>query len=129
MKEYISGIQHIGLPTGKIEDTIAFYESLGFERSFETALELETRKQRVCFLKQSNIVIEVYEEETAGEPGAIDHFAIDVKDIEEAFFDIKDLGYECLEGEIKSLPFWKNGVKFFTIMGPNGEKVEFSQIL
>ena len=27
------------------------------------------------------------------------------------------------------LPFWENEVKFFTIEGPNKEKVEFSQYL
>ena len=27
------------------------------------------------------------------------------------------------------LHFWENGVKFFTIEGPNKEKVEFSQYL
>ena len=27
------------------------------------------------------------------------------------------------------LPFWENGVKFFTIEGPNKEKIEFSQYL
>ena len=27
------------------------------------------------------------------------------------------------------LPFWENGVKFFTIEGPNKEKVEFGQYL
>lgn len=27
------------------------------------------------------------------------------------------------------LPFWENGVKFFTIEEPNKEKVEFSQYL
>ena len=27
------------------------------------------------------------------------------------------------------LPFWENGVKFFTIEGPNKEMVEFSQYL
>ena len=27
------------------------------------------------------------------------------------------------------LPFWENGVKFFTIERPNKEKVEFSQYL
>ena len=32
-------------------------------------------------------------------------------------------------GEIHFLPFWDNGVHFFTIEGPNKEKVEFSQYL
>ena len=31
--------------------------------------------------------------------------------------------------EVHFLPFWENGVKFFTIEGPNKEKVEFSQYL
>ena len=30
---------------------------------------------------------------------------------------------------IHFLPFWENGVKFFTIEGPNKEKIEFSQYL
>ena len=31
--------------------------------------------------------------------------------------------------DIHFLPYWENGVKFFTIEGPNKEKVEFSQYL
>ena len=37
------------------------------------------------------------------------------------------LGLEVIEeGE---LPFWDNGVKYFTVLGPNREKVEFNQYL
>ena len=28
-----------------------------------------------------------------------------------------------------TMPFWANGEKYFTIQGPNGEKIEFVQIL
>lgn len=130
MKEYITGIQHIGLPTQKLEETLCFYEALGFERSFQTSLCLAERQQRVCFLKRANLVMEVYEEKvTAGAPGAIDHIALDVTDIDKVFDEVQALGYKSLEGEVKELPFWEKGVRFFTISGPNGEKVEFSQML
>ena len=34
-----------------------------------------------------------------------------------------------LQDEIHFLPFWDKGVRFFTIKGPNEEKIEFSQFL
>lgn len=34
-----------------------------------------------------------------------------------------------LDAEIQFLPFWENGVRFFTIVGSNKEKIEFSQYL
>lgn len=130
MKKYITGIQHLGIPTESISKTIAFYKSLGFEKEFETTLIKETVEQKVCFLCLENIVIETYEEKcTANQPGAIEHIAINVNDIEGAYKRIKELGYSSIEGEIKELPFWEKGVKFFTIYGPNKEKVEFSQYL
>ena len=38
-------------------------------------------------------------------------------------------GLNSTQDTIHFLPFWENGVKFFTIEGPNKEKVEFSQYL
>ena len=50
----------------------------------------------------------------------IQHVGVPTNDIETTikFYD-----------EVHFLPFWENGVKFFTIEGPNKEKVEFSQYL
>ena len=64
-----------------------------------------------------------------GKPGAIDHIALDTTDIEAAFAAAKEAGLTMLDDEIHGLPFWANGVKFFTVKGPNGEKVEFCQKL
>ena len=44
-----------------------------------------------------------------------------------AFLKLGNLVIETYE--MHFLPFWENGVKFFTIEGPNKEKVEFSQYL
>ena len=81
LREQLNGIQHVGIPTNDIETTIAFYEKLGFEMAFRTVNEAADEK--VAFLKLGTLVIETYENKAAAlRSGAIDHVAIDVKDIE-----------------------------------------------
>ena len=126
MKDYATGIQHVGIPTKEMDATKKFYEDLGFEAAFETVND----EARVCFLKMHNLVMEVYEsEDAAGKIGAIEHVAIDVTDIEQVYKEICDKNMNTLQDEIHFLPFWDNGVRFFTIKGPNEEKIEFSQFL
>lgn len=126
MKDYATGIQHVGIPTKDMDATKKFYEDLGFEAAFETVND----EARVCFLKMYNLVMEVYEsEDAAGKIGAIEHVAIDVTDIEQIYKEICDKNMNTLQDEIHFLPFWDNGVRFFTIKGPNEEKIEFSQFL
>ena len=77
-----------------------------------------------------SLVIETYENKAARmESGAIDHVAINVKDIKEIYQYIEKMQMNTTNDEIHFLPFWENGVKFFTIEGPNKEKIEFSQYL
>ena len=59
--------------------------------------------------------------------GAVDHIAINVTDVEEARRIADSMGLEVIEEG--QLPFWENGVKYFTILGPNREKLEFNQYL
>ena len=126
MKDYATGIQHVGIPTKDMDATKKFYEDLGFEAAFETVND----EARVCFLKMYNLVMEVYEsEDAAGKIGSIEHVAIDVTDIEQVYKEICDKNMNTLQDEIHFLPFWDNGVRFFTIKGPNEEKIEFSQFL
>ena len=126
LKEQINGLQHIGVPTKNMEETIAFYGKLGFEIAFETVNDGD----RVVFLKFGSLVIETYESKDATmKSGAIDHIALDVKDIEKTYELINQEGLNRTQDTIHFLPFWENGVKFFTIEGPNKEKVEFSQYM
>lgn len=122
-QENVTGIQHLGLPTADLNKTIAFYHSLGFRTIFE-------QKDHVAFLQLGTMVIETYvRAQTAMTAGAIDHVALNVKDIEAAWRDAQTCSYETEDTEIHFLPFFENGVKFFTIIGPNREKVEFNQML
>ena len=128
LREQLNGVQHIGIPTNDIENTIEFYQKLGFEIAFQTVNE--EANEKVVFLKLHTLVIETYENKAAVmQSGAIDHIAIDVKDIEKVYAMINQAGLNSTQDTIHFLPFWENGVKFFTIEGPNKEKVEFSQYL
>lgn len=128
LKNYSTGIQHIGIPTNDIEKTIAFYKELGFETALQTINK--EADEKVAFLKLKTLVIETYENKAAKfESGAIDHVAIDVNDIEEVYQYISKKKLNTTNDTIHFLPFWKNGVRFFTIEGPNMEKIEFSQYL
>lgn len=128
IKNYCTGIQHIGIPTNDIEETIRFYESLGFHVALATLNK--KANEMVAFMQLHNLVIETYENKSATlQSGAIDHIAIDVKNIDSLFEEIKTKGFSLLDMQVRSLPFWDNGVKFFTITGPNKEKIEFCERL
>lgn len=128
LREQLNGVQHIGIPTNDIEKTIDFYKKLGFEIAFQTVNE--EANEKVAFLKLHTLVIETYENKAAAmQAGAVDHIAIDVKDIEKVYDVINQAGLNSTQDTIHFLPFWENGVRFFTIEGPNKEKVEFSQYL
>ena len=119
-----TGLQHIGLPTNDIEKTIEWYAALGFEVAYRTV----NNGEPVAFLRLGDLTFETYENGRAvGVAGAVDHVAINVTDVAEARRLADALGLEVIEEG--QLPFWANGVKYFTVLGPNREKVEFNQYL
>lgn len=126
--DFALGLQHVGLPTNDLKATIAFYESLGFETVYQ--VRNEAAGEDVAFLRLKNLTIEAYENGRAAmESGAIDHIAIDVDDVEAAYRLAQEQGYQIVSNGVEFLPFWQNGVKFFILLGPNQERVEFNQYL
>lgn len=124
LSENCTGLNHLGLPTENIEKTIEFYGKIGFSVAWRT------EDGKVAFLKMGDLVIETYErEETAGKPSAWDHVCIGVENVEDAFATAKAEGYDIIDADIRFLPFWGNGVRFFNVLGPSGETVEFLQML
>ena len=76
IKDYCTGVQHIGIPTNDIKETIDFYERLGFD----IALLTKNNDETVAFMKMHNLIIETYEnKEAVMKAGAIDHISLDVK--------------------------------------------------
>ena len=122
----VTGLQHLGLPTADLENTIQFYRKLGF-----TVINRETIPsdgQPVAFLKLQGLILEIYQQrEIPAQTGAWNHVALEVTDIERTWEEVQNCGMKPLEVKIQFLPFWENGVSYFNVKGPNQEIIEFIQ--
>ncbi|MBL0302017.1 MAG: VOC family protein [Cytophagaceae bacterium] len=133
----INSLQHIGLTVSDIEISEVFYSKLGFENVMESTFEHNGEKGgRVKMMKLNEIIVEIYQFPASEIPaiknrkdGHIDHIAFDVSDIDQTFNLLKINGYNILENEPVFLNFWEKGCKYFNILGPDGERLEFNQIL
>ena len=120
---------HIGLAVNDLESTVQWYQDvLGFQLigAFQTPDGVKVR-----FLQSGDVVYEIYQP-LAGvaAPGKIDHFCFESNDIEADYAYCLAQGYSFEEEGIQYIPtFWEKGIKYFKIMSPTGEPVEFCQIL
>ncbi len=136
MIDNILGFQHLGLPVTNIERSEAFYSQLGFKTVMKTELPAHDDAVKVIMMELKGFVMELYQlvgndlAEVRGRvDGHIDHLALDVQDIERAFEDMGARGLTILEDAPVFLPFWDKGVKYFNVRGPDGERVEFNQMI
>lgn len=132
----INRLQHIGLPIVDIELSKSFYERLGFKDVMSSTFVHQDAEGKVAMMKRDDIIIELYqmpEPELSNvktrKNGRIDHIAFDVDDIDETFRLLKSEGYTIPQEEPVFLDFWDKGCKYFFIIGPDGERLEFCQIL
>lgn len=123
---YGEGFQHIGIPTANVQGSIDFYKTLGF--TLATRHDVEGRD--FAFMQLGNLLIELIPTDTpAMLNGAVDHFCLDVKHIDELYAKLKAAGYNMVDDHVNEIPFWENGAKYFFILGPNQERIEFCEIL
>ncbi len=132
----IGGIQHAGIPVANIRVSEAFYGKLGFENVMEAPFDFNNDKGTAIMMQRGNIIIELYEfpgealtEIRKRKDGHIDHIAFDVPDIDTTFTAIKEAGFNVIEDAPVFLQFRKSGCRYFNITGPDGERLEFNQIL
>ena len=136
MELKINSFQHLGIPVSDLEKSLLFYERLSFKNVMNAEFAISGRTGKVCMVKRAEMVIELYQlpepelmEIRSRKNGHIDHIAFDVDDIEQAFSFMHDNGFTVLEEAPVFLPFWKNGCRYFNISGPDGERLEFNQIV
>lgn len=136
LKNNFRGIQHIGIPVTNLEQSVSFYTRLGFIRVLTSEVPEPAGVVKVAMMKRDNAIVELYqvvgkelEELRSRTDGHIDHIAFDVKDIDEAFSEFMAAEFETIEDNPVFLGFWDRGCKYFAIRGPDGEKLEFNQIL
>jgi catechol 2,3-dioxygenase-like lactoylglutathione lyase family enzyme len=137
MQLQIRSLQHIGIPVTDIKRSEAFYESLGFKNNMQAHFPYGINEKGTCVMMQlGSITLELYEmpepdnsEVRNRKNGHIDHIAFDVADIDLAYQTLQAAGFKPIEPLPVKLDFWKNGCKYFNILGPDGERLEFNQIL
>jgi len=132
----INQIQHMGLPVTDLARSEAFYERLGFTNVMASGFDYQGGRGSVSMMRRDTMILELYQMPEAQlqdirsrKDGHIDHIAFDVDNIDEAFATLKASDFSVIELAPVFLPFWKNGCKYFNISGPDGERLEFNQIL
>ncbi len=133
----INHIQHIGIPVSNIQKSIAFYEQFGFKNVMPSTFEIEGEKGGiVAMMERSAMVLELYQMPASHlsgvanrKDGHIDHVAFDVDDINLTYKILKENNFTILENEPVFLNFWNKGCKYFNILGPDGERLEFNEII
>lgn len=131
-----NGWSHLGIPVTDIDQSEAFYKQFGFEKVMNAVIPVGDEQIRASMMEFKGFTLEFYqllpadlEEIRSRKDGFIDHVALDVKDVDQAFEELTAKGFATLEDAPVQLPFWENGVKYFNVRGPDGEKIEFNQIL
>jgi catechol 2,3-dioxygenase-like lactoylglutathione lyase family enzyme len=132
----INSLQHIGIPVTDIIVSEAFYVRLGFNKVMQKPFDMDGKTGTCIMMKQGTILIELYQmpehrlqEIRKRADGHIDHIAFDVEDIDSTFTALKEAQFHILEEEPVFLHFWDKGCRYFNILGPDGERLEFNQIL
>ena len=132
----INSFQHLGIPVTDLKRSEIFYESLGFKNVMTSDFFIDGAKGFVSMMKRDAMMIEIYQqpekelkEIKERKNGHIDHVAFDVNNIDKAFETLKNNSFNIAEEQPVFLPFWKNGCKYFNIIGPDGERLEFCQVL
>ncbi|WP_130860252.1 VOC family protein [Gracilibacillus phocaeensis] len=121
----VSGLQHIGIPAYSLNESIAFYHELGFSVVYKK--EKDSRHPNVAFVQLYDLIIELYEERAVLSDGSINHFALNVNDVQEVWNFVQRKGWSNVSKSVEYLPFWENGIRYFVIEGPNKEKIEFCE--
>lgn len=136
MQLKINHIQHVGIPVTSLKTSEAFYKRLGFTNVMSTTFKHNNGEGLVAMMQLNEMIIELYQmpqtelTSIAGRrDGHIDHIAFDVDDIDKTFNDLKTASFNIIESQPVFLAFWKAGCRYFNITGPDGERLEFNQIL
>lgn len=132
----IQGVQHLGIPVCKMEETKKFYmENFGFEVLHEKEI-FYPEKMNICFLKLNDLVLELFEHKNEGvrkevserATGVYDHFAIEAADFDDLAAKLIDQGLPLAaatgDGVVLYDHIKSQGIRGVNFVSPNGDVVE-----
>ncbi|MBR7165381.1 MAG: VOC family protein [Clostridia bacterium] len=121
-------LDHLGMAVDNVEAAKDWYVSVLGGEVIGT-FYCEGDPNAVYFVRVGEVVYEMYQEPVPADArGKIDHVAYLSEDIEADYAFCVSKGYTITTNGIEALPtFWDNGCRYFKILSPTGEQVEFSQ--
>lgn len=124
----VKGILHINIESSDLEKTVNFYTSnFGFKQTFETKLG----DMDVVFLDAGNCIIEIFHrlgvEKRSRTAAVIDHFAIEITDIEAFIAKLRTNNVTILQDATAMIV--DAPIKMAFIEGPDGERIELFEYL
>ena len=125
---YYNDLAHVGIPTDDHPKTEKFWQGLGFKESgrFDT----DDQGHEVIFMQAGHLTLEIWNSDGAiHKTGAINHISLNVTNADQAYQAAKKAGYQLKESEVQHLDYWQHGIKYFNIVGPNDETIEFCEIV
>lgn len=134
-KSGLLGWDHLAVRTKDLKETMSFYAGLGFAMTGNGYLDTDDGRLYIAFMTCKGFTLELIQlvgaavdDPDTWKNGKIDHIALDVENVQDAFMEARSRGYNVLDFGVKELPLFEKGCRFFTIKGPNGEKIEFNQM-
>ncbi len=136
ISQLINHLQHIGIPVTNVLTSELFYNQFGFSKVMQSEFREDCGNGTCVMMKNKEIILELYQvpeqmlqEVRDRKDGHIDHITFDVDDIDLTFNLLKQASFNVIEPAPVFLPFWENGCKYFNILGPDSERLEFNQLL
>lgn len=130
------GWSHLALKVRSLEQSVSFYEKLGFQKYADGYLDTPQGRLIIGFVELNGFLMEIIqvcpamlEEQEAKKAGHIDHFALDVKDVVQMCSICRREGFKLLTPAVKELTLLERGIRYIMIEGPDGERIEFNQKL
>lgn len=129
------GWDHLAVRVKDLKETMSFYAALGFAMTGNGYLDTEDGRLYIAFMTCKGFTLELIqlvgaaaEDPASWENGKIDHIALNVENVQDAFMEAKRMRLCTVDFGIQELPLFEKGCRFFTVKGPNGERIEFNQI-
>ena len=129
-----NGVQHIGIPVSDIKISEAFYKKMGFDPVMRSNFPYNDTEGKAVMMQRGSVIMELYQmpepelsEIRKRKDGHIDHIAFDVNDIDAVYEELKQAGFNIIEDSPVFIDFWENGCKYFNVLGPDNERLEFDE--
>ena len=134
-KTGLQGWSHLALKVADLSKTTDFYARLGFQKTADGYLDTPDGRLWIAFLTIRGFSLEVIQvlpgeaEQLRREPvGHLDHLALEALDAGDALSACRRGRIPLVDQVVKRLPLFAHGVKCFTALGPDGERIEFCEM-